>query len=147
MPLSDLVAPTSGRIMRYNGSVWVPVVPGVADLHPSPGVWAGLPYVTGWVDEGSAGMIGAQYRKTPDGIAVEMRGVTKRVSGASDIVGTLPVGFRPLYPFFWVVQIWFGAMVVSIPTNGQVSVTTLRQGGSNSPYTATRFDTLRFAIT
>lgn len=146
MPLSDLLAPTNGQAMRYNGTVWVPATLLSTDLQTPNSTWTGLPYATGWADEGSVGMFGGQYHKSHDGHWVELRGVAKRNSGSSTTIATLPVGFRPPYTIWEMVQVYFGAMALQITTTGLVTTSAINSGGAADATQWTRFDGVKFAM-
>lgn len=92
MPIADLVAPPAvGAVPFYNGSVWVPRAPAVADFNADASAWVNIPLVAGWVNFAGSTL---QVRTIMGGMWSQFRGVVARNSGASETIGTIPVGYR-----------------------------------------------------
>lgn len=76
------------RHLAGAGSLTIPI----ANLPAQP-AWNNLSFASGWTNYGAT-FIPCQYTKDIAGW-VHVRGLAKRVSGSSSIIGTLPVGYRP----------------------------------------------------
>ena len=67
----------------------------------SPAAWATLPYAAGWGDYDATTnqWMGGRYTKLASGLVI-MKGLVRNTSGASkgsgSVIGTLPVGYRPV---------------------------------------------------
>jgi len=79
--------------------------------------WANVTYNTGWTDY-SASYHSAGYKKVGD--LVFLRGLTKRTSGSSTTVCTLPSGYRPAKAVVFPATSNYLYCSIDISTNGDV---------------------------
>lgn len=103
------------KVQAYTGSAWV-------DISQDTTAWTAFPFgVASWVDFNAAGGTYqiAQYRKH-NGI-VEVRGLIKNgTATGGTVIGTLPVGFRPLKQRVFSTPSNFAAGSVEVKANGEV---------------------------
>jgi len=90
--------------------------------------WTGISYGSGWTDYEPATFTVGGYYKDITGI-VYLRGVVKRVSGSGTIIGTLPVGFRPLRTVGGGAYGDAGLANVQVAANGQITLISGSTGG------------------
>jgi|GEM_PF-4195163 hypothetical protein len=88
----------------------------------TPRSWTNLTYAAGWVDYNANSYPPVQY--LVDGMGfVHLRGLTKRVSGSSQIIGTLPAGVRPVRTeVFWVLGGGSAGAQVNIGPTGDITL-------------------------
>jgi hypothetical protein len=103
--------------------------------------WSALPYINNWGDSGQFSSGPGRFTKDRFG-RVWLRGSIQRNSGSSTTAVALPAGYRPAYPIQYVVYACCSSTaLVSIQTDGTVSVVDLGSGGST---TNTYLDSISF---
>ena len=90
--------------------------------------WTGVSYGSGWTDYDASSFTPGQYYKDITGI-VYLRGVVKRTSGTGTLIGTLPVGFRPLKTVGGGAYGDGGLANVQVESNGQINLVSGSTGG------------------
>ena len=82
--------------------------------------WTGVTFENSWVDYGTPGWRGVQYRKVGD--EVQIRGLAARASDSTATMFTLPTGFRPLQPELFPAYSNSGLVRIDVQVSGIVAV-------------------------